>query len=73
MTVIASLLNVLTCLYHIEMLESLTPAELDNADLINGVARERIARQSNKSVDDVSKMVFFFRQSRVMATWLHMK
>lgn len=55
------------------MLATMTPAELDNVDLVNGPARERIARQVSKSPDEVAKMVFFFRQSLVMAKWLQMK
>ena len=55
------------------MLDAMTDAELDSPEGINGPARERIARAASKSVDDVVRMIFFYKQSLVLFTWLQMK
>jgi hypothetical protein len=36
-------------------------------------ARERIARASGKSVDDVGKLLYFYKQTKIVATWLQLK
>ncbi len=51
----------------------MTDAELDKPELINGVAKERIAKASGKPIDTVLTMLFLHKQSKVMAKWLHMK
>ena len=60
-------------IYFIELLDSLTEAELDNFELINGISRERIAKQTSKSVDDVNQLIFFYKQTRILSTWLKVK
>ena len=37
------------------------------------LARERIARSSGKSVDDVGKLLYFYKQTKIVATWLQLK
>jgi hypothetical protein len=56
-----------------ELLDKMTPAELDNPDLVNGQARLRIAVAAGKPVEDVSRLLFFYRQSLIVCTWLKMK
>ena len=60
-------------IFLLELLDSLTEAELDNFELINGISRERIAKQTSKSVDDVNQLVFFYKQTRILSTWLKLK
>ena len=55
------------------MLDAMTEAELDNPEKINGPARERIARTTGRSVDDVVRLVYFFKQSLIICTWLQLK
>jgi signal recognition particle GTPase len=55
------------------MMDTMTDAELDNPELINGKSRERISKASGKSEDDVSRLVFFYKQSLIVATWLQQK
>lgn len=51
----------------------MTDAELDKPELINGQAKERIAKSSGKPIDTVLTMLFLHKQSKVMAQWLKMK
>ena len=60
-------------IFLLELLDSLTEAELDNFELINGISRERIAKQTSKSVDDVNQLVFFYKPTRILSTWLKLK
>jgi len=55
------------------MLDAMTDAELDNPGTISGPSRERIARSASKNVDEVVRMIFFYKQSLVLFTWLQMK
>lgn len=55
------------------MLDAMTDVELDNPEKINGPARERIARAAGRSVDDVVRLVYFFKQSLIICTWLQLK
>ena len=55
------------------MLDAMTDDELDNPEKINGAARERIARSAGKSADDVVRLVYFYKQSLIICTWLQLK
>lgn len=55
------------------ILDAMTSAELDNPALVNGPARERIAVQSAQPVDDVAKMLFYYKHTRIIANWLQLK
>ena len=55
------------------MLDAMTDVELDNPEKINGPARERIARAAGRTVDDVVRLVYFFKQSLIICTWLQLK
>eukprot|EP01039_Chlorochromonas_danica_P010056 gene10056-11127_t len=54
-------------------MQSMTDAELDDATLINGKVKERLAIQSNHPIDQVHRLFVFYNQSRVMQQWLRMK
>ena len=55
------------------ILEKMTEDELNNKSDVNGMARERLAKTSGKTIDEVNKMVFFYKQSLAVATWLQLK
>jgi len=55
------------------MLDVMTDAELDRPHEINGQARERIAKASGRGADEVARLVFFYRQSLILCTWLQAK
>ena len=46
-----------------EILDVMTPEELDNYEVIKGANRARIARASGKTDEDVSKCLFFFKNT----------
>lgn len=56
-----------------EILDAMTPEELDNPQLINGVAKQRIAQAAGKPIDNVLMLCFLHKQSSVVAKWLHTK
>jgi len=55
------------------LLDACSPAELDNPALIKGPQRDRIATSAGKPVDEVQRLLFYYKQSVVIATWLQMK
>jgi len=55
------------------LLDAMTDAELENPESINGAARERIAAKAGKTQDDVTRMLFFYKQSLIICTWLQTK
>lgn len=55
------------------ILDTMTEKELDTPESINGVSRERIAKTSGKSVDEVNKLMSTYQQSQIIAKWLHQK
>jgi signal recognition particle GTPase len=57
----------------IELLEKFTDKEIDNPELVDQPAKERIARDAGKSIDDVNKMILYYKQSLIMQTWLQLK
>ena len=55
------------------MLDQISDKELDNPDLINGEAKVRIAKAAGKPVDEVNRLMHFYKQSRIIQNWLYMK
>ena len=55
------------------LLDTMTDAELENPDLIDQAARTRIAAKAGKTADDVTRMLFFYKQSLIICTWLQTK
>lgn len=55
------------------ILDAMKEEELDNPDLVNGIVRERLARVSGRPPQEVAKLMFFYKQSLVVATWLNKK
>lgn len=55
------------------MLDVMTPAELEAPETVKGPNRERIAASSGVPVEEVVKLLFFFKQSKIVYTWLHVK
>ena len=54
------------------IVEAMTDAELDNHDLINGVAKVRIAAAAGATTDDVARLLWNFKNSMVLAAWLQL-
>jgi signal recognition particle GTPase len=55
------------------MLDAMTDAELEDPELIKAAARDRIAKASGKTTDDVSKLMYSYRQTLIVHAWLHLK
>jgi signal recognition particle GTPase len=55
------------------MLDCFTDTELDDASRITSITRERVAKNSSRSIDEVNRLVFAYRQSDIIATWLALK
>lgn len=55
------------------LLDALSDSELDDPDLINGKARERIATSTGKPIDDVHRLIMFYKQSKIIQEWLVLK
>ena len=54
-----------------DMIDAMTDEEIDHPlEKLNGTARERISRSTGKSTDDVTRLLFFFKQSLIVSTWL---
>jgi hypothetical protein len=51
----------------------MSDAELSNPGSLKGPDRERIAAISGQSVDDVVRMLSYFQQTKIIATWLYMR
>ena len=56
-----------------EMLDCIPDNELDNPAAINGESKQRIAQKSGQPVEDVNKLLHYFRQSLILQRWLYMK
>jgi signal recognition particle GTPase len=59
--------------YFTEMLDAMTDKELDDPLSMDMAARERVSRAANKSVDDVTKLLHYHKQTLVMQQWLMVK
>lgn len=57
----------------VDMLNSFLEQELDDPTIVDTKAKERIARETGKSVDEVSKLLTFYKQSLIVQQWLVMK
>jgi signal recognition particle GTPase len=55
------------------MLDSFSDTELDDASKINSLTRERVAKTSGKSIDDVNRLIFAYKQSDIISNWLSLK
>jgi hypothetical protein len=55
------------------ILDAMSDHELENPDTIDGPAREKIAAKAGKPVDDITRMLFFYKQSLIICNWLQMK
>lgn len=55
------------------MLDAMTEAELENPELIKATARDRIAKASGKTAEDVSKLMYSYKQTLIVHAWLQLK
>ena len=57
-----------------QMIDAMTDEEIDHPlEKLNGTARERISRTTGRSPDDITRLVFFYKQSLIVSTWLQEK
>lgn len=56
-----------------EMLDAMTERELDDPLSLDVAAKERIGRATGKTVEDVSKLIQYYKQTLIMQQWLMMK
>ena len=52
------------------ILEAMSDKELDNLEELNATKRTEIAKKAEKTLEEVTRMIFFFKQSLIVATWL---
>jgi signal recognition particle GTPase len=55
------------------ILDALTDRELDDVSLVNGIVRERVAVAAAQPVEDVAKMILFYKQTLILYSWLRIK
>ncbi len=55
------------------MLDAMTEAELDDPSLVNGAARERIAKASGKPIDQVRSLIYLHKNTRFYHLVLKMR
>ena len=55
------------------LLDSFKEEELNDITLVTGAVKARVATQAGKPIDEVNKLIFFFRQSLIIANWLKLK
>jgi len=54
-----------------DMIDAMTDEEVDDPlNKLNGPARERISRSTGRSMDEVTRLIFFYKQSLIVSTWL---
>ena len=51
----------------------MTPAELENDELLKASEKERIARDSSQPIETIGKVLMFYRQMKVVHAWIRMK
>ena len=51
----------------------MTEAELNDVNIINGKAKERIALESGQSTESIRELVFSFKQTTIIQQWLRIK
>lgn len=57
-----------------EIVKCMSDSELDSTEAnLSGSAKQRIAKASARSIDEVTRMDFFYKQSLTVATWLQLK
>lgn len=56
-----------------DILDKMSPTELDHPETINGPIRDRIAGTAGVNVDEVSKLLLAHRQGLITQKWLIMK
>lgn len=55
------------------ILEKCTETELEDPTKITAPVRDRLAKASNKTIDEVNKFMFAYKQSDIIAKWLQLK
>ncbi len=56
-----------------EMLGVMTDKELDDPMSIDTSVKERVSRETGKSVEEVSRLLQYYKQSLIVQQWLQLK
>ena len=56
-----------------EMLDVMNVQEIENPESFTGPTKERIIKASGKTAEDLSRMVYVWKQTLVVYTWLQEK
>lgn len=59
--------------YHTDILDVMTVQEIDNPDSLTGLMKERIYKASGMGPAEVSRLLYVYKQSLVVHTWLQEK
>ena len=49
----------------------MTVQEIENPDSLTGPNKARICAAAGKTAEDMSRMIFVWKQSLIVHTWLH--
>ena len=60
-------------LCYADILDVMTVHEIDNPDSLTGLMKERIYKASGMGPTEVSRLLFVYKQSLVVHTWLQEK
>ena len=55
------------------LIGALTESELDHPDRITATDKLRIQSSSGQSLDEVNRMLFLFKQTRIIHEWVRLK
>jgi signal recognition particle GTPase len=55
------------------ILDKMKDEELDDHTLIKAASRDRIVNETNESAETISKLLVYFKQTLILASWLRLK
>lgn len=55
------------------MLDVMNVQEIENPESFNGSTKERIIKASGKTAEDLTRMIYVWKQTLVVHTWLQEK
>lgn len=61
------------CVVEAALIGSLTESELDRPERITAEDKLRIQSASGQSLDEVNRMLFLFKQTRIIHEWIRIK
>lgn len=55
------------------MLDVMNVQEIENPESFNGSTKERIIKASGKTAEDLTRMIYVWKQTLIVYTWLQEK